>query len=81
MNANIIPQGSQESITDGSLTAKALVVFAETDVVISNLVFRYPPSTPNDNNVDTFTLKAGRWLGHIESMDFTGTITVIYAGA
>lgn len=77
-NSNIIPQGSQEVVVNGSLTQKALMVQAETDLAITALVFEFPASPPNAGVVDNFTLKAGSRLFHVKGMTFTGTASIIY---
>ena len=80
MNSNIIPQGPQETITDGAITHSAQVIFAETDLVITNLVYIFPANPANANVITGFTLKAGRYLFNVKSMTFTGTATVVYTG-
>ena len=78
MNNEIIPLGPTEAITNGTISRKALVVTAETDLVITDLVFGYPASPANAGAVDAFTLLATRSLFNVKSMTFTGTATVIY---
>lgn len=78
MNSDIIPNGLTETVTDGSITKPALLVYAETDVTIANLVYMNAVVPPNTGAVDAFILKAGRWLGRVKSMTFSGTATIIY---
>lgn len=80
MNNQIIPRGPQETITNGSIAKNILCIFAETDLVITALVY-ISQATPAHANVDNaFTLTAGRFLSHVKSLTFTGTATVIYTG-
>jgi len=77
MNSNIIPVGLTETVTNGTVT-KALLVEAETDLVISAITYKFPPTTANAGAVTAFTLKAGRHLFNVDSITFTGTTTVTY---
>lgn len=78
MNSSIIPQGPTETIAGGTMSRVALVVSAETDVVISAIIYDFPAAPPNASVVAAFTLKAGRNLFNVRSMTFTGTATAIY---
>ena len=79
MNNQIIPQGSSETITDGTITNKeVMLLMAETDLAITGLVYAKQTDPANAAAVDAFTLKAGRHLFNIKSVIFTGTATVIY---
>lgn len=77
-NANIIPTGETETVTNGTITRACALVEAETDLVIIDLVYVTPASPPNAGVVDTFTMKAGRHLFNVASFTFTGTATLIY---
>lgn len=78
MNSNIVPNGPQETITNGVVDRPALLIYAETALVITDLIYMHPASPPATGVVNGFTLAAGRWLGRVASMTFTGTATVIY---
>lgn len=78
MNSKIIPNGPTETITNGTVAKVALLVMAETDIVISVIEF-VRPFPLNAHAVSAFTLKAGRHLFNVRSMTFTGTGTFIYA--
>lgn len=82
MNSNIIPQGPIETVTDGSYTDKhILIIMAETDLTISNIVYKWEPNPAGTGKINAFTLKAGRFLPHVKTIAFTGTATVVHAGA
>ena len=78
MNSDIIPQGPTETIVDGTVTREALLVYAETDLVITDLLYQFQADPPHANAVDAFTLAAGRYLPGVKSLTFTGTATIIY---
>lgn len=78
MNSDIIPQGDTETVTDGAITRPVLLFTAETDCVISAIVYLLPADPPNPTKVTAFTLKTGRWLANVKSVAFTGTATAIY---
>lgn len=80
MNSQIIPTGLSETITDGTITdKKVLVLTAETELVITGLVYQFPADPPNAAVVAAFTLPAGRSLFRVKSVTFTGTATAIYS--
>jgi hypothetical protein len=79
MNHDVIPQGPTETITDGTIQDGAMAVFAETDLVITNLAYQYPKTALGAGTPLTgFTLLAGRYLFYVKAMTFTGTATIIY---
>lgn len=80
MNNQIIPVGTQETITNGTVTKNILVIWAETDLVITNLIYVNQASPANAGAIAGFTLGAGRYLCHVTNITFTGTATVCYTG-
>lgn len=80
MNSQIIPQGPAETVTNATLTKEALLIAAETDLVISAIEYSFPATPPNAAVVVAFTLKQGRTLFNVRTVTFTGTATVIYTG-
>lgn len=77
MNHDVIPLGPTETVTDGNAKG-ALALFAETDLVLSNLAYQYTPGNTGNTPLTGFTLKAGRYLFYVKNVDFTGTATIIY---
>lgn len=77
MNSDVIPVGVTETVTTGTVTG-AILIEAETDLVISAITYKFPPTTANAAAVTAFTLKAGRHLFNVASIAFTGTATVTY---
>lgn len=78
MNDQIIPTGTTETVTDTTINKDILVLTAETDVVISAVVYSFEAVPANAAKVSAFTLKAGRTLFRVRSITFSGTATVIY---
>lgn len=78
MNSNIIPEGPTETITNGTVTKDTLLMMAETDLSITAIQYLFPatPATPVATSV--FTLKAGRHLFNVATINFTGTATFYY---
>lgn len=78
MNNQIIPKGTSELITNGTIAKNTLVFHAVTDCDITNLVYIYPNATPNAGATNACTLKAGDHMFYLASFQFTGTGEVIY---
>jgi len=78
MNSDIVPQGPTETVTNGTVDRNALMVFAETALVISEITYEFPASPANAGAVTAFTLPVGRVLCRVDRMVFTGTATFIY---
>jgi hypothetical protein len=79
MNSHIVPVGPTETITNGTIAGRPIeIVQAETDCVITSLIYQFPATPPNAGVVNAFTLKAGRYLFKVASLIFTGTATIIY---
>ena len=79
MNSHVIPQGPQETITNGTLGARpTLILYAETDLVLTALIYEFQAAPANAGAIAAFTLKAGRYLYYVKSCAFTGTATVTY---
>ncbi len=78
MNSDILPQGPQETIVNGTINRPVLIVYAETNLVISNLVYEFQATPAHANAVAGFTLPAGRYLCYVKSCTITGTATIVY---
>lgn len=79
MNHQVIPLGVTETITNGTITdQEVLLLSAETELTVTDLVYQYPKTPANAGAVDAFTMAAGRHLFYVKSITFTGTATVIY---
>jgi len=78
MNSNIIYLGPQETVVGGTITRPILIIHAESDLVITGLVYIHQAAPAAPGKVAAFTLGAGRYLTHVKGLTFTGTATIIY---
>lgn len=83
MNSHIIAQGVTETLTNGTVLDTAntpvLLLLARTDVVVTSIVYTFPPTTPGTGHVDGgFTIPAGSYEFNIKAIVFTGTATLTY---
>lgn len=79
MNSQIIPTGPAETITDGTIAnRKVLMLTAHTELTITGLVYQTPATPPNAGVVAALTLAPGQSLFRLKAVVFTGTASVVY---